>query len=163
MGVNALADLEGDYNRGVVAFLGAQFEGTCVEYFRTFNTTADPPRPCEGLRKGGIALAIEQTTPWKGYFYAQWLTLHRQWHGRVDLPKEEMALVPPQHRWFAACLMLKGDLRSNDARIVRYFGPFGTSNTSLALLMSLQRCWWACVSRFLGGDVVYVEAVIIDY
>ena len=56
---------------------------TFEQYPRTHNTRVWPPRKYKKIRAGAMAVAIETTSPWRDYFYAQWLTLIHLWNGEI--------------------------------------------------------------------------------
>ena len=132
-------------------------DGTFAEFLRSYNTQADPPVPYTRLRGHRIALAIESTSPWNDYYYSQWLTMYHQWRGSVTLPHDEMAIVPPRHRWFTACLVLDTEFWTSFDQLAMWFGAHGMSKATLTTLLSMLSCWTTYVNRFLIGDAVYVE------
>ena len=136
------------------------FHSNYAPYIRAYNTSVTPPTPCARLRGGIVALAIECTSPWKDFCYNQWLTMFHDWKGEVQSPEDELQLVPPKHRWYAACLVLEPDSWTDDDRVFHSFAATAMGSAQLVTFRSMQRCWRTNVGRFLAGEVVHLDPVV---
>ena len=129
---------------------------TFQEYLRSFNTSVTPPRRYKCVRGNTVALACETTSPWRDHFYAQWLTLNHVWKGSVQFPGERTR-APPQHLWFATCLLMEPEFWNSDDRIVYWLSMAAMSKPRMLTLLAAIKCWRRYVSRFLSGSVIYCE------
>ena len=82
--------------------------------------------------------------------------MNHNWNERVCLPRHDVEMLTPRHKWYAVCLRLAPEFWTNDGVVATFFGQYGLSRASLSTLMSLQRCWRAYVTRFLNGETIDV-------
>ena len=117
--------------------------------------------PYRQIRGGITALSVEMRSPWRDYQDAQWLTVFHAWNGRVLLPGEHH-LVPPDHTWFATCLLLAPRFWRDDNKVKEWFAMTCRSPSKLAAIMTMIMGQRVRLDRYISGEIIFVQPVIVE-
>ena len=134
---------------------------TFAEFLRSHNTNNIPPVPCRQIRGGITALSVEMTSPWPGFHDAQRLNVFHAWNGRVLLLGERY-LVPHDHTWFATCLLLAPRFWREANKVKERFAMTATPPSKLATIMAMITGWRVYIDRYISGEVISVQPVIVQ-
>lgn len=132
---------------------------TYLQWLRSHRSDTEPATPYRRLPGGHVVLRVMFCSRLRDAFYGQWLTANVAVRGTSELVVRAGTLVPPRHRWFATCRVLKPDIWDADTAIIQELDAEGCSAAERTSLLAMYRAWRTFTDLFLlyGRPVPAIE------
>lgn len=123
-----------------------------AQWLREYNTGVEEPRRYQRRRRGLTALAIHYSSKQQDAYFGQWLVANIACREAAMFMRDEVAMVPEHHRWFATCRLLRPDLWNSAGAVRQYWEQENAHQAAyLDVLMYMYKSWITFTDLFLCG------------